>query len=226
MFILNLVLNLVGVAYFTCRIILCKMGYLTFATKPKRSWKRRKRRKRKRKTHHAHTTVLNIDRRIQDQLASFNTDSRTIICDNSANVHVCNDNKMFIGEIRRAEGHFVATIGGNKNSSAGIGTVRWRWKDDNGQEHTVDVHDVLYFPQSPVNILSITALADQYKDDDGTGIDTKRSKSRFYWDHNKFERTINHPPSNLPELPINEGFSMASLFSRFARRKVKTEKQH
>jgi hypothetical protein len=54
-----------------------------------------------------------------------------------------------------------------------------------------------------VNILSITALATQLQDDEGTGIDTKRCKSRFYWDHNKFHQTINHPKTNLPELPIN-----------------------
>ncbi len=86
---------------------------------------------------------------------------------------------MFLGELRRTSKHYVATIGGNKNVTAGMGSVRWSWKDDNGKLHSMDIQDVLYFPSSPVNILSITALANQLQDDKGTGIDTKRCKSRF-----------------------------------------------
>ena len=107
-----------------------------------------------------------------------------------------------------------------------MGTVRWRWKDDTGKQHTTDVHDVLLFPHSPVNSLSITALTEQFNDNEGTGIDTKRSKSLFYWKENKFQRTIHHPSSNLPELPINEGFTIASLFSKMVGMKVCLTKQH
>jgi hypothetical protein len=107
-----------------------------------------------------------------------------------------------------------------------MGTVRWIWKDDDGKSHTIEVQDVLYFPESPVNILSVTSLANQFNDDEGTGIDTKRNKSLFYWDHNRHHRTINHPPSNLPELPINEGFNFAGLYSRAVRMVVRTDKQH
>ena len=126
-----------------------------------------------------HAIALNIDKRIQDQSLAFDTDASTIICDNSANVHICNDKSMFEGEIKRTNQHSVATIGGSKNSSAGMGTVNWRWKDDHGKSYTMKIKDVLFFPDSPVNILSITCLADQFNDDDGTGIDTKRTKSRL-----------------------------------------------
>ena len=37
--------------------------------------------------------------------------------------------------------------------------------------------------------------------------------------------TINHPPSNLPELPINEGFLIFSMFSKIVGTKVCTKKQ-
>ena len=120
---------------------------------------------------------------------------------------------MFISPPRRTDQHYIATIGGAKNSAAGMGTTLWRWKDDGGNQHTIDVKNVLYFPKSPVNILSITSLADQFNDDDGIGINTKRSKSHFYWNYNKHQRTITHPPSNLPELPVNEGFSLARMYT-------------
>ena len=92
---------------------------------------------------------------------------------------------MFISPPHRTDQHYVAIIGGAKNSAAGMGTTRWRREDDGGNQHTIDVDNVLYFPQSPGNILSITSLAYQFNDGDGTGINTNRSKSHFYWNHNK-----------------------------------------
>ena len=115
---------------------------------------------------------------------------------------------MFISPPCRTDQHYVATIGGAKNSAAGMGTTIWCCKYDGGKHHMIDVDNVLYFPQSPVNILSITSLEDQFNDDDGTGINTKRSNYYFYWNHNKHQRTITHPPSNLPELPVNEGLQV------------------
>ena len=43
----------------------------------------------------------------------------------------------------------------------------------------------------------------------GTGINTQQLQlqSPIYWDSNKFSLTIQHRPSNLPEISINEGFA-------------------
>ena len=142
-------------------------------------------------------------------MASFDADSSTIICDNSANVSICNDRNMFVGEMHKMMSHTVATIGGKGHHSSGIGTVKWSWSDDQGTVHEHLVKDVLYFPESPINILSVTAFAGQLGDPDGTGIDTKILQSRFYWDRGNFSRTIRHPSSNLPELSINEGFLLS-----------------
>ena len=142
-----LTLHIVGIFYFIGRIILYKFGWLTFHVKEKYSWSKRKRKKKKKRTpHHVHNVALNIDTRLQDGSLNFDTDSSTIICDNSANVHICNDKNVFIGDLRRTDQHYVATIGGNKNVAQGMGTVRWRWKDDTGKDHTFKAHNVLHFP--------------------------------------------------------------------------------
>ncbi len=133
---------------------------------------------------------------------------------------------MFVGEIRPLEQHFVATIGGNKNNAAGIGTVRWKWKDDNGKMHTYDIKNILFFPQSPINILSITEFAEQFGDDGGTGITTICRKSTFFWNGHKYSRTIIHPSSNLPEMPINDGFGLSALWSRIVSQQVDLHKHH
>ena len=118
--------------------------------------------------------------------------------------------------------HKVATIGGRGHAPSGIGIVKWIWKDDEGNSHEFLIHNTLYFPQSPINILSVTEFARQLDDVEGTGIDTKQLKSRFYWNNNKYSVTIRHPASNLPEMPINEGFSSAQKYAALVNKVINT----
>ena len=125
-------------------------------------------------TKNAHTTVRNIDERCGDRsMVTFDSDSQSIICDNSANVYICNSKSNYIGEMLPVRAHKVATIGGRGHTPAGTGTVSWTLMDDKGKSHTYLVENVLYFPQSPINILSVTEFAKQLYDEEGTGIDTK-----------------------------------------------------
>ena len=72
--------------------------------------------------------------------------------------------------------------------------------------HSHILTDVLFFPDSPVKITSITKLAHEMNDETGTWIKTMGNKSIFSWDYEKAERTIYHPPSNLPEMMLSEGY--------------------
>ena len=159
------------------------------------------------------TTVLNVDERVRTRdLITYDADSTTMVCDNSANVHICNKHKMFVGEIRKCTNKGVATIGGKGHQPSGIGTVRWIWRDDSGKSHEYLVKDALFSPKSPINILSLTCFARQLNDLTGTGIDTKQLTPCFYWDSSRYLLTIHHPPSNLPEISINEGFALSTMF--------------
>ena len=60
--------------------------------------------------------------------------------------------------------------------------------------------------------MSVTGLAKQFTDKEGTGIDNKMNHSPFYWKNNQFFRKIHHSSSNLPELEINE---VTTLFTQF-----------
>ena len=169
----------------------------------------------------AFTSVFNVDEKVK-QCANnslFDTDASFIVCDNSANTHICNNRDMFLS-FRPISNGMVATIGGKLNRPSGIGTVKWIWKDDSGVPHTQELKDVLYFPKSPINIMSVTEFAKQLNDSEGTGIDTKMRYSRLYWDHNKFSRTIHHSGSNLPELAINEGNVRFSWWTKAFSRRV------
>ena len=95
----------------------------------------------------AFTTVLNIDQRSRKMggsgMFSFDSDSTTIVCDNSANVSICNTKSMYVGEMQHIHNTNVATIGGKGHPASGIGTVKWCWKDDKGIAHEFLVEGVL-----------------------------------------------------------------------------------
>eukprot|EP00957_Ditylum_brightwellii_P117619 8971051-Ditylum_brightwellii.AAC.1 len=60
----------------------------------------------------------------------------------------------------------VATIGGIDHKLQGIGLVKIECKDDEGATHKYKLEKALYFPESPVNIISVTCLADQLGNDE------------------------------------------------------------
>ena len=70
------------------------------------------------------------------------TAAATIICDNSANIHICNDKSMFKLIVSADTLKVVAMIGGQVNLPAGIGTVTWSWKYDSDVVHTHRVEQV------------------------------------------------------------------------------------
>ena len=99
----------------------------------------------------AFSTGLNVDVRVRNRdLLQYDTDSSTMVCNNSANVHICNKRTIFVGEMRSSANQDVATIGGKGHQPSGIGTVRWTWRDDIEKSHEYLIEDALFFPQSPI----------------------------------------------------------------------------
>ena len=68
--------------------------------------------------------------------------------------------------------------------------------------------------------MSVTELANQFNDEEGTGINTKMNYSRFYWRDNKFSRKIYHSAFNIPELVINKGTTLFTWFTQKFSRKI------
>ena len=58
----------------------------------------------------------------------------------------------------------MSDISGKDIIPKGIGTVSWSWTDDEGKFNKNKLNNVLYFPNSPVIILSETALNEFMKD--------------------------------------------------------------
>ena len=71
---------------------------------------------------------------------------------------------MFTGKSYPVIYNVVTTIGGKYLIPKQIVTVSWYWTDDEGRIHTNNSNNVLYFPDSPLNILMATTLSESTKD--------------------------------------------------------------
>ena len=141
--------------------------------------------------------------------------SQKVYLDNCANTHIGNCKEDFISYrdlSSSSENEGVGNVGGTAKPM-GIGTVRWKWEDDLGKEHTYELKDCRYFPNSPANILSISSLGIQLQDDDdGTWIKSGPYTSTFTWEKGKYSKTIKHTASQMPMMHINGSNSKIGIF--------------
>ena len=124
---------------------------------------------------------------------------------------------MFVGKLHEVDISGVAAIGGTYFKPTIIGTVKWSWKDDEGKSYTYRLERALYFPESRVDIISSNSLADQYDDDDGTYIKTKRHSSEFSWNFGQCASTITYSATYLDEIPINDGYEVFGVFLKIMK---------
>jgi hypothetical protein len=116
----------------------------------------------------------------ENNMTSFNTDSSFWVCDNLATGHICNDKKLFIGDL--VPSIYIVGAAMETSEPTLMGTIQLRIMDDNGKKHTFTLTHVNYMPTSPVNLLSTRVLSKQFTDKNGidmhgTGIHL------FYKDH-------------------------------------------
>jgi len=159
------------------------------------------------------------DIRDYDSVATYDSDAIQCILDNSANAHIWAILADFVaGTLRRFRPSAecgVLTIGGSNQFPHSIGDIKVYWLDSVGATVNYILKDALYFPDSPVNIISVTAFTDQLEDDEGTWIMTKRHHSIFTWDFGKHSIELTHPATRLPTMRVNEGFSGFHSFCTF-----------
>lgn len=149
----------------------------------------------------------------------FSSSAVNVIVDNAANIHIWNNQSDFLeGTLKPYENkNQVMTVGSDALLPSGIGDVKVTWMDDEGIPYEIILRKVLYFPSSPVNVLSVTAFANQLCDDEGTWIQTKRNYSVFSWEFGTRTKTIQHPSSNLPEMSVNHQSSFYASMTSFLR---------
>ena len=82
-----------------------------------------------------------------DSAKSFNSDSQTCVCDNSANNHIWNNIKDFIPptlvKLSVSASSSVVTIGGSDLHPTYIGDVKVTWSDNEDVPHNIMLKDVI-----------------------------------------------------------------------------------
>ena len=81
----------------------------------------------------AYTSVLNVDNKVSKSNCDtiFDTDLTVVVCDNSSNTHIYNDQSVFT-EFKGTKIGIVATTGRELNKHGRSRIVEWKRKDDNG----------------------------------------------------------------------------------------------
>lgn len=86
------------------------------------------------------------------QPARFDTDSETIGIDNRCSA--CISDKQYHFEDLRPSGHIIRGFGNSKTVDVMTGTLRWKWLDDDGREHTIRIPNSFYVPSGKMRLMS------------------------------------------------------------------------
>ena len=154
---------------------------------------------------------------------TFDSDADVIIVDNSANCIVWKDKRSYIPgtykSLNTTSSPSIDTAAG-PGSAVGIGDINLSWSDDFGKTHQFTLKEIFHIPDSPANILGISAFSKIVGDYEskGTRINSSGQDSVLTWDHGRYQRTFQHSDANMPVLPVNDGFSKFHTFCNFVDR--------
>jgi hypothetical protein len=119
----------------------------------------------------------------QETMVTFDTDSVPIGIDNRCTGCISNRIEDFEGpwvESNRA----IKGFGGSRTTGIMIGTLAWKWMDDEGREHKFLIPKSFYVKEGNVRLLSPQHWAQAQKDTkpiQGTGSETDARQVTLFW---------------------------------------------
>ena len=155
-----------------------------------------------------------------ERIAQFDTDTEWIGVDNRCTgciSHVKND---FVGPFMQSH-RIVKGFGGARVMNVKVGTLRWTWDDNSGQQHTFDIPNLYYIPDGKVRLLSPQHWAqtqngnnhDKLKDNCGER--TNARHCTLYWNDGK--NTLHIPlgrEDKVATFPISPGYKQFVAFCK------------
>ena len=147
------------------------------------------------------------------QIPSFNSSrfdikSLVFVVDTGSSDHLCKDKELFIGEVVPLQNVKLQGVGG-LTEAKGYGTIQFSLFDDDGAKHVFTIHNVLYVPDAPMNLLSpqkwIAGLTASERGSRGTMSITFDDVTLLIWSGQRFMKTMHHRPDiGIPLLAVNE----------------------
>ena len=146
----------------------------------------------------------------------FGSRTYSFVLDTGTSDHVCKDRELFINEPTPCPNVQLRGVSGTIQAS-GIGSIKFRIRDDDGKSHDLIIHDVIYVPECPINLISPQLLSSGPKKDklQDAGLLTFQDTTIFFWDTMTYTKTIHHQAEvGIPILHVNEDFDNNALFSK------------
>jgi hypothetical protein len=126
----------------------------------------------------------------QQERTHFDTDSEPIGIDNRCTGCISHKIEDFEGTLVDST-RAIKGFGGSRTSNVKIGTITWKWLDDEGMTHKFVIPKSFYVPSGKVRLLSPQHWAQTQKDKtNGTGSETLHDKVTLFWNGHKNKLTI------------------------------------
>ena len=147
-----------------------------------------------------------------DNSLSLDTDSYLFAIDTCTSENICKHKELFVGAIKPFKNLYVQGVGG-KIKASGYGSIKVRVTDDDGKLHDLLIHNVIYLPESPVNLLSPQKWSIGSNNPTGTGEITAGKATLLFWNDTKTTKYIpHHPELGIPIMSVNDGYTKSSEF--------------
>ena len=182
-------------------------------------------RRRKSKSIAAMAAVLMVasaqSRQVVHQSAQFDTDSKPIGIDNRCSACISHDIKDFIGPLKESDRTIKGFGGIRHTSQIMVGTIKWKWSDDQGKVHKHIIPNSYYVPKGNCRLLSPQHWAKEKrgKSKITTGEFTNSQHSILQWgEGGKYKRTVPLCPStNVATLYMAPGYRNYDIYCKEAK---------
>ena len=137
----------------------------------------------------------------------LDSDSYHFAIDTCTTFSICKEKELFFGKIKKLNNVHIQGVGG-KTKVHGYGSIRIRITDDDGIQNDLEIHDVLYVPSSPANLISPQQWSQSCSNPNGTGEITVGESTLLFWNDRKHSKLIpHHPELKIPIMSVNDGYT-------------------
>ncbi len=146
-----------------------------------------------------------------DDIISPDLDCYHFAIDTCTSATICKHKELFIGEIKACNHISVQGISGSTGVE-GYGSIKIRVMDDDRKTHALIIHNVLYVPDSPINLISPQEWAKGSDDVYGTGEVTVGGTTLLFWNDKKYSKLIpHHAELGIPIMSVNDGYTQSKV---------------
>lgn len=146
---------------------------------------------------------------------AFDTDSGPIGIDNRCTACISHRIEDFEGQLYDSN-RVIKGFGGTRTQNVKMGTIKWKWLDDEGKEHKFIIPKSYYVPDGKVRLLSPQHWCQTMKTNKkpilGSGSETVHNKVTLFWNQRKNKLTVPLGTSNVATFQLAPGYAKFSAF--------------